>query len=163
VVDERCELGAVYDGVPQNDLGPGCDILSGYPKGEGILLAVRTLSPQVIICDEIGGEDEVNGMLDGLRCGVHIVASAHAGTLEELLGRRAVVRLLMEGAFESVIMLGGADEPGKVEEIIRAGDLRYENNRYFVDRSFLFHDGDVNGVEFIPPGAPAGNSRRFAK
>ena len=149
VIDERGELGAVHEGIPQNDLGPGCDILSGYPKSEGILMAVRTLSPQVIICDEIGAEQEVSGMLGGLRCGVKIIASAHADTLEELLGRRQTIRLLDEGAFSAIIMLGGPNQPGHVTQTIRTEDLRYENGRYFSDRSLLFDDRDAACVEFI--------------
>ena len=155
VVDERGEIGAVHEGVPQNDLGYCCDILSGYPKGEGILMAVRTLSPQVIICDEIGGEAEVTMMLDGLRCGVKVVVSAHADTLDELLGRRQIVRLLGEGAFASIVMLGGAYAPGKVARVLRVEDLRYEDSRYFADNGVLFDDRSIHGVGFIGAAAQA--------
>jgi len=149
VIDERGEIGAVHEGVSQNDLGPCCDILSGYPKGEGILMAVRTLSPQVIICDEIGAEQEVTGMLGGLRCGVKVIASAHADTLGELLGRRQIIRLLDEGAFSAIILLGGPRQPGKVIQTVLTEDLRYENGRYFADSPVLFDDWADAGVEFI--------------
>lgn len=151
VIDERGELGAVFEGIPQNDLGPCCDILSGYPKGEGILMAVRTLSPQVIICDEIGSSEEVNSMLDGLRCGVRMVVSAHAGSLDELLGKRQITRLLLEGAFSRIVMLGGTDQPGRVEEMVRVEDLRYENGRFVAHRPILFHDGNLHGLEVVGP------------
>ena len=153
VVDERGEIGAVYQGLPQNDLGPCCDILSGYPKGEGILMAVRTLSPHLIICDEIGGEEDVTGMLDGLRCGVCLVASAHADSLEELLGRRQITRLLREGAFSTIILLGGPQEPGKVIQTIPTEDLHCENGRYYADCPLLLDDGDAGGFRFV--GAPS--------
>ncbi|MGI6403942.1 MAG: stage III sporulation protein AA [Oscillospiraceae bacterium] len=149
VIDERGELGAVFEGIPQNDLGPCCDILSGYPKGEGILMAVRTLSPQVIICDEIGGGEEISSMLDGLRCGVRMVVSAHAGSLEELLGKSQITRLLLEGAFSRIVVLGGADQPGRVEEMVRVEDLRYENGRFVAHCPILFHDGNLHGLEFV--------------
>ena len=153
VVDERGELGAVHEGIPQNDLGPGCDILSGYPKGEGIITAVRTLSPQVVICDEIGGEGEVNGMLDGLSCGVKVIASAHADNLEELLGRRQIVRLLREGAFSIIVLLGGAHQPGRVVHTVHTKELRYENGRYFAGSPVVWDDGVSDGIEFV--GSPA--------
>ena len=155
VVDERGEIGAVHDGIPQNDLGPGCDILSGYPKGEGILQAIRTLSPQAIICDEIGGEDEVSSMLDGLRCGVRIIASAHAESLDELLGRRQIVRLLREGTFSQVIMLGGWQSPGRMRETIKIGELRYEDDRYYFGGSVLFAGRDTSGLKPFSSSAPA--------
>jgi stage III sporulation protein AA len=149
VVDERCEIGAVSDGIPQNNLGLCCDILSGYPKGEGILTAVRTLSPQVIICDEIGAQDEVTGMLDGLRCGVKIIASAHAQTLDELLCKKQIVRLLGEDAFAGIFMLESADRPCKIGETAWMEALHYENGRYTVNRPVFYHDGNSNGVEYV--------------
>lgn len=152
VVDERCELGAVFEGIPQNDLGPGCDLLSGYPKGAGILMAVRTLSPHVIVCDEIGGEEEVDGMLDGLRCGVKIIASAHAGSIDELIGRRQIARLLREGAFDHIVLLGSADEPGSITGIVGMEDLRDEAGRYVVAPDVLDADGHPHGFEFIASG-----------
>ncbi len=155
VIDERFELAAVSGGVPQNDLGPACDILSGYPKGEGVMTAVRTLSPQVIICDEIGGGEDVTSMLDGLRCGVKMIASAHAESVDELLGKRQVTRLLREGAFGAIVMLGGADKPGSVTQILRTEELCYENGRFVTHRPLLYHDGRRDGVELVGEGTQA--------
>ena len=53
VVDERGELASMFGGVPQNDLGPLVDVLDGTPKKEGILQALRCLSPDVIVFDEL--------------------------------------------------------------------------------------------------------------
>jgi stage III sporulation protein AA len=153
VVDERCELGAVYDGIPQNDLGPCCDILSGYPKAEGILTAVRTLSPQVILCDEIGGEAEVSGMLDGVNCGVKMIATAHAATTAELMGRRQIRRLLEYGVFDKIVRLGGADAPGEIVEIIEAGELFAQDNRATLHHSLLLDGGDAVLVGAYSEGA----------
>ncbi len=64
------------------------NLLSGYPKKEGIEIAVRTLSPEYIICDEIGNEEEADAILRLSHAGVAIVASAHAKDAKELLGRK---------------------------------------------------------------------------
>ena len=148
VVDERCELGAVYEGVPQNSLGPSCDILSGYPKGQGILMAVRTMSPQVIVCDEIGARDEVDGILDGLNCGVKVVATAHADSLGELCRRGQIRRLLDNGAFDRIVMLEGGDVPGRIGDILEVGDL-LEAPGDGAHRSMLLDDGRLHGVRVI--------------
>ena len=135
VVDERGELGAAFDGIPQNNLGCCCDILNGYPKAEGILHAVRTLSPQVIICDEIGTEAETIGILEGLNCGVHVIASAHAGSMTELAARPQIRALLGNGAFAKIARLQSADKPGSIAEIKEAGELLEDfggNNALFV-------------------------------
>ena len=146
VIDERGELGAVCGGIPQNDLGPCCDILSAYPKGEGIMTAVRTLSPQVIICDEIGGEDEVSSMLDGVNCGVKMIASAHAASIGELLSRRQICRLLEYGVFEKIVRLGNSDTPGEIVEIAEARDIIAKDYRFGYGNGML-HDYRNSDVE----------------
>lgn len=152
VVDERCEIGAVYDGVAQNDLGVCCDILSGYPKGQGILSAVRTLSPHVILCDEIGAKEEVDSMLDGINCGVRMVATAHAENLGELLRRPQIVRLLEHGAFDKIVRLGGADDPGKIVSIVEVGGDFGQDGRYGAHRSLLIDGGSLHGLQLIQKG-----------
>lgn len=126
VVDERGELAGTYLGVPQNDLGVCCDVLDGYPKAEGILQAVRSLSPEFILCDEIGGNDEVNAVVQGLNAGAGIISSIHAGDVEGLMKRKQAVALLRTGAFGTVAMLDGHGRPGKITGIYRAGDLLAE-------------------------------------
>lgn len=81
VIDERCEFDGMY-------LGVNTDVLTGYPKPDGIMISVRTLSPQIIVCDELGDTDEVNAVLDGLNCGVNFVLTLHCSTYEELTAKR---------------------------------------------------------------------------
>ena len=73
-----------------------CDVLVGYSRAEGIEIATRTLSPEVIICDEIGDEGEVRQMLSATNSGVPIIASAHASGVRELM-TRVNLRLLHDG------------------------------------------------------------------
>ena len=88
VVDTREELGYTLDGSRLL-----LDILVGYPKQTGIEIAVRSLSAEVIVCDEIGDERDARAILSASNCGVPLVASAHAASLEELL-RRPFMRIL---------------------------------------------------------------------
>ncbi len=126
VVDERGEIAAAYQGVPQNDIGICCDVLDGYPKAEGILLAMRSLSPQIIICDELGTERETYAVEQSLNAGVGVIASMHAGNAAELMKRRQAVELLRTGAFPYVAVLGGSTMPGSIAGIYKAGDLLAE-------------------------------------
>ncbi|MCI1964686.1 MAG: Flp pilus assembly complex ATPase component TadA [Oscillospiraceae bacterium] len=123
VVDERGEIAGTYMGIPQNDLGCCCDVLDGYPKAEGIILAVRTLSPEIIICDEIGSGREVAAVEQGLNTGVNLIASIHAGSAEELMRRKQALNLLQTGAFGTVAILDASRGPGKIAGIYKAGDL----------------------------------------
>ena len=149
VIDERCELAAVYEGVAQNDLGPCCDILSGYPKAQGIHTAVRTLSPDVILCDEIGGSDEVESILDGVNCGVCMVATAHASSVGELLRRPQILRLLEHGVFERIAVLGGADLPGHISSIVEVGEHFAQSDGHDPHRSVFLDGGVVHGLQLV--------------
>jgi stage III sporulation protein AA len=117
VIDERGEIAATFQGQPQNDLGPCCDVLDGYPKGEGIMQAVRCLSPDVVICDEIGGEADEKAVEFSLNAGVTVIASAHAGSLRELLARPQTARLIACGAFKTAVHLSGREHPGVVTDV----------------------------------------------
>ncbi len=128
VVDERSELGGTYAGISQNDLGY-CDVLDGYPKGEGILQAVRCLSPDYIICDEVGSMEDIRSISEGLNAGVRMIASIHAGSLGELLQRSQAKRLLETGAFQKVALLGDRRSPGSVQGIYKVGELNAEMDR----------------------------------
>jgi stage III sporulation protein AA len=117
IVDERGEIAATFQGQPQNDLGPCCDVLDGYPKGEGIMQAVRCLSPDVVICDEIGGEDDERAVEMSLNAGVAVIASAHAASMRELMMRPQTARLVSTGAFKKAVRLKGRECPGTIAEV----------------------------------------------
>jgi stage III sporulation protein AA len=84
VVDERSEIAASHLGVPQNDLGPRTDVLDGCPKGIGIGMLLRSMSPQVLAVDELGGEEDYRRMEEAVYCGCRILGTLHAGNVEEL-------------------------------------------------------------------------------
>ena len=90
VIDTRGELAFANEG---RDL---ClDVLSGYPRRQGIEIATRCLNAEVIICDEIGDYEEAMSLVASHNCGVPLIASAHAGSVEQLLARTGL-RLLHE-------------------------------------------------------------------
>jgi stage III sporulation protein AA len=72
-----------------------CDVLTGYQRAKGIEIATRTLSPEVVICDELGDSEETRAILSSQNTGVPLIASAHASSLRELLARPNI-RLMHE-------------------------------------------------------------------
>ena len=122
IIDERGEIGAVYHGVPQYDVGL-CDILDGYPKGEGILYAVRSLSPDFVICDEIGNGEDVMSILESVNSGVKFIASVHAGSIDEVLRRSQIKLLISSGVFEHIVLLENDKYPGEIFKIYKVDDL----------------------------------------
>lgn len=116
LVDERSEIAAMHAGVPRYDVGIHTDVLDGFPRGEGLLTALRVLTPQILVCDEIGTQEDVQAILRVHGCGVPVVASVHAGSWEELQRRCILKRLLEEGVFTHVAQLS-ALQLGKVQTI----------------------------------------------
>ena len=138
VVDERGELSAVFQGKAQNDLGNCCDVLNGYPKRLGIMMALRVMSPEVIVCDEIGGYEEAKEINSGLNSGVRFIISAHCNDPESLLKRPQIKVLTDSGEFGYVAFLRGGRMIGQPAKIMMLEKGEYENNRpsfdsYFVD------------------------------
>ncbi|NLA77874.1 MAG: Flp pilus assembly complex ATPase component TadA, partial [Clostridiales bacterium] len=117
VVDERGEIAACSGGVAQMRLGPNTDVLNAYPKSEGILAALRSMSPQVIVCDEVGSMRDAQAISSGLDSGVSFIATAHAGSEQELRSRPQIRRLMDTGAFSTVVMLSSAACPTQIKRI----------------------------------------------
>lgn len=114
ILDERGEIAAVQNGMPQFSIGTQTDVFDGYPKAAGIEIAVRVMSPAYLICDEIGGEAETAALLQSLHTGVKLIATAHAGSLAELRMRPQIKKLIDAGVFAYLVLLGSAAQCGQV-------------------------------------------------
>lgn len=102
--DEREEL---FAQAVQKGQGKGMrvDVLMGMNKAQAMAMLLRSMAPQVIVTDEIGREEDAAAIEDAARCGVGLLASAHAGSLSQCLCR-PVLRRLMDGrVFERYILL----------------------------------------------------------
>ena len=84
VVDERSEIGGCFRGKPENDLGIRTDILDGCPKILGIMMAIRALTPDMIVLDEIGTNKEAEEIAKAVCCGVHFLLTAHGESVRDI-------------------------------------------------------------------------------
>lgn len=105
VVDERSEIAACVNGVPQLDVGDAADVLDGLCKREAIPWLIRSMSPQVIVTDELGGEADASAVLDAANCGVSVCASVHGTSLQEAASRPALARLMARRVFDLYVQL----------------------------------------------------------
>ena len=131
VVDERGEICSVYEGVPQKDIGSLTDVLNGYSKGDGMMTALRCLSPQLIICDEIGSRSDADAMLEAMNACVPVIATAHASNEDDLLGRPQIECLVDYGAIDKIFFLQGNANPGVVRKVITVN--RYDEDSWNSD------------------------------
>lgn len=116
IADERGELASCHDGIPQLDVGQTTDVCDSLPKRLAIPLLVRAMSPEVIITDELGHAEDAEAVREAARSGIAVMASAHAGSYQSALGRRALLPLLEDGLFERVVLL--QDAPGHVAQVL---------------------------------------------
>lgn len=119
VVDERKEIFASNSSI--KTLGPNTDVLSGFPKGKGISMAVRTLSPEMIICDEIGDKEELNEIVQGTNTGVKFILTIHARDIDEL--RNKIIFNDLMNIVDYVVVLHGADNPCLIKHCIKAKEV----------------------------------------
>lgn len=115
VVDERSELAACYQGVPQNDLGMRTDVLDCCPKSQGMMMLVRTMAPGVIAVDEIGSRQDAEAIEYVRNCGCALAATIHGSSLEDIRQKPSMGGLLAQGTFERLILLDSREGPGHVQ------------------------------------------------
>lgn len=129
VVDERSEIAACYRGVAQNDCGPRTDVLDGCRKPEGIEMALRGMSPAVIVVDELGTRQDAESIRMAWNAGARIVATAHAYDTGDLRERLGFGQLIGKGGFERHIVLGIRDGRRWVKVTDAYGNQLYCNDQ----------------------------------
>lgn len=117
VIDSRNEISATYKGVATNDLGV-CDIFAMYSKTDGIEHAIRNMSPDYIICDEIVSPKEVMAISHGINSGVNFIATVHCSSKDELVTKPLFQDLLALNAFEKAVILKDRNQPCKVGYVV---------------------------------------------
>lgn len=119
LIDERGEIAGCRDGIPQNDVGINTDIFDGFERSDGILNAVRSMSPEIIFCDEISIEKDSDAMIKSSGCGVKFISTAHADSFENLVKRPYLNELINSGIFEYAVIMADSSHAGKIKDIRR--------------------------------------------
>lgn len=124
VVDERGEICPLRDGAPQMDVGPCTDILEGCPKAKGMVLLLRSMSPDIIAVDELGRQEDIAAVEEVLHCGVKLIATAHGYSFADMRTRPHLEKPVREKIFERYIILSNRKGTGTLEAILdRDGNL----------------------------------------
>lgn len=115
LVDERSELAAMSNGYQGYDLGMSCDVLEGALKSEGMLLMLRSMSPEVVVTDELGDVRDIAAVAKIIHSGVSVISTVHCRNREELLKRPDMQKLA--SYFDCFITLSRRNGVGTVEEV----------------------------------------------
>lgn len=105
VVDERGEIAAMYNGIPQNDVGLRTDILSNVPKAIGMNMLIRSMSPKIIVADEIGKKEDADAIEYAMCCGIKGIFTAHGKDMETINKNPILHNLIQKNIFEQIIFL----------------------------------------------------------
>ncbi|MBQ5748965.1 MAG: type IV secretion system DNA-binding domain-containing protein [Oscillospiraceae bacterium] len=111
LADERGEVSASSHGVPQLDVGPCTDVTVGGRKSESMMRMLRAMSPQWMAADEITSEGDIAAMEQCGYCGVFLLVTAHAGSVDDLRRRPLYKRLMDAQLFDTVIFLDAQKRP----------------------------------------------------
>ena len=125
LVDERGEIASMYKGIAQNEVGVRTDILDNIPKDIGMKQLIRSMAPQVLVADEIGGSSDVEAILYAVCCGIKGIFTAHGACMEELEDNPALSKLLKSHRMERIIFLD-EKRKGELKEVYRYSQMNGE-------------------------------------
>lgn len=117
VIDERSEIAACRNGVPSFDVGPRTDVLDACPKAEGMMMMIRSMSPDIIIVDEIGRAEDATAIHEALHAGIRVIATAHGHSFEDIRSRPMLNKMMREQVFSRYVVLGRTYGIGRVYRI----------------------------------------------
>ena len=113
VLDERGEL----DTGKRGALGNFSDVISFAKKKVGFENGIRSLSPDLIITDELNEQEDIDAVRYAVNCGVNILASTHADSLETFIKKEAFKKIIEEKVFKRYILLSCREGPGTFEGV----------------------------------------------
>lgn len=114
LIDERGELAACVNGVPQLDVGTAADVLEGLSKQEAVSWLVRSMAPEMIITDELATSQDAAAILEAVGCGCMVCASVHGASLADAASRPALASLMARRVFRHYAVLS-AEGGGRVQ------------------------------------------------
>ncbi len=114
-IDERDEFSA----SGRFYLGKNSDVLKYADKEYGFSCGVRTLAPEVVVCDEIMNESDIFACKNAAASGVKALASAHSDNLKNLLKKPIFTDIIKNRVFDRYIELSYG---GKITIYNEAGE-----------------------------------------
>ena len=125
LIDERNEISGSYLGSPQMDVGIRTDIIETCPKDLGIMMLLRSMSPNLIVTDEIGSTEEIKALYTALNGGVSLITTVHGDSIDDIKNRKELRQLLDKDLFKKVIILSAKKGPGTIEKIYDLEEKRW--------------------------------------
>jgi stage III sporulation protein AA len=120
IVDERSEIAGCVSGIPQLTFGHRVDVLDACPKAEGMMMMIRSMSPDVLIVDEIGRQEDADAIIEAIHAGIKLIMTAHGNSLQDLQKRPSLKQILDQQIFQRFVVLSRKQGPGTITHILDA-------------------------------------------
>lgn len=118
IVDERSEIAGCVNGVPQLTFGHRLDVLDACPKAEGMMMMIRSMSPDVLIVDEIGRKEDAEAIQEAVHAGIKLIMTTHGTSMEEIRKRPSLREILDQRIFQRFVVLSRKEGPGTITQIL---------------------------------------------
>lgn len=118
IVDERSEIAGCVNGVPQLTFGHRLDVLDACPKAEGMMMMIRSMSPDVLIVDEIGRKEDAEAIQEAVHAGIKLIMTTHGTSMEEIRKRPSLREILDQRIFQRFVVLSRKAGPGTITQIL---------------------------------------------
>lgn len=118
IVDERSEIAGCVNGIPQLTFGDRVDVLDSCPKAEGMMMMIRSMSPDVLIVDEIGRQEDAEAIMEAVHAGIKLIMTTHGNSLADIRKRPSLKEILHQEIFQRFIVLNRKNGPGTIVRIL---------------------------------------------
>lgn len=118
IVDERSEIAGCVNGVPQLTFGNRVDVLDACPKAEGMMMMIRSMSPEILVVDEIGRFEDAEAILEAVNAGIKLIMTTHGDSFEDIQKRPSLQMIMKQGIFQRFIELSRKKGPGTITKIL---------------------------------------------
>lgn len=92
-------------GIPQNDIGIRTDVIENISKPLGMKMLVRSMSPKVIVADEIGSKEDIEAIEYAVCSGVKGIFTAHGENMEEIKQNPILSSLVKKQIIDKILFL----------------------------------------------------------
>ncbi|MEH7305604.1 stage III sporulation protein AA [Neobacillus drentensis] len=120
IVDERSEIAGCVNGIPQLTFGDRLDVLDACPKAEGMMMMIRSMSPEILVVDEIGRKEDSEAIQEAVHAGITLMMTTHGTSIEEVKNRPSLRNILDQKIFQRFIVLSRTSGPGTITHILDA-------------------------------------------
>ncbi|XJZ26185.1 stage III sporulation protein AA [Bacillota bacterium Lsc_1132] len=117
IVDERSEIAGCVNGVPQLTFGHRIDVLDACPKAEGMMMMIRSMSPDVLVVDEIGRKEDTEAILEAVHAGIKLIITIHGNSLSDVQKRPSLKEIIDQQIFRRFVVLTRKKGPGTIADI----------------------------------------------